>query len=117
MPGRKNFHLLYVWQGSQIERRCLIHKIIEPVGKQKTCVAAPAVEDFLAGIVVLKIMPGNLNGEVFLYIPKIFAGQRIPVVFRMAGDKKLSARFAGDQISARLFGGGQKSKLDRKSVV
>ena len=41
--------------------------------------AAPTVKDFLFWVIVLKIMPWNFNGKIFVYISKIFAGQGFPV--------------------------------------
>ena len=62
--------------------------------------AAPAVKDFLFRVVILKIMPGDFNRKAFVHIPEVLSGQGFPVVFRMSGDKKLAALFAGDQICA-----------------
>lgn len=73
--------------------------------------AAPTVKDFLFWVIVLKIMPWNFNGKIFVYISKIFVGQGFLVVFRMTGNKKLAARFAGDQIGAGFLRRCQKRQL------
>lgn len=101
MPG-EGCSLSDVGKGGKIVRCCLVYKIVQPVRKQQAGMAAPTVKDFLFWVIVLKIMPWNFNGKIFVYISKIFAGQGFPVVFRMTGNEKLAARFAGDQIGARL---------------
>lgn len=83
--------------------RRLIDVIIEPIGVKELRGGAPANNWGLAGVIVGKIVLGNVDWQPPAYIPKIFLRQSVRIVFRMSGNKEAAVVLALDGKNSCLF--------------
>lgn len=53
-------------------------------------------------------MLGNINIKTFVDIPKVLVGQRVRIIFRVAGDKEAAVVLAFDSKNSGLIRYGQQ---------
>lgn len=109
MPG-EGCSLSDVGKGGKIVRCCLVYKIVQQLENSRLQGRANG-----KGFPVLGHRFENnaveFQWEVFCLHLENIRRQGFPVVFRMTGNEKLAARFAGDQIGAGFLRRCQKRQL------
>lgn len=78
-------------EGIQIVGGGLVDIVVEPVGVDQLAGGAPPDDGRLGGVITREIVQGDMNVLSLLYIPLVFQGQGVPVIFQMAQEEELPA--------------------------